>query len=104
MATKIGYLPPTRERVMERRANAAPVLDLPARAGDLGFDSVRAGDCVLARPRHEPLPPLAAAFGWAWRAALGTAVPLPARRFVGDRERHLEAVVGIGERLGWNRP
>src|SRR5215472_4663394 len=60
MAPRIGYLLPTRERVMEGRPQTGPLLDLAARAESLGFDSVWVGDSLLARPRHDPLTLLAA--------------------------------------------
>ena len=45
---------------MEGRPETASLLDLAARAEDLGFDSVWVGDSLLARPRHDPLTLLAA--------------------------------------------
>ncbi|MBO0737267.1 MAG: LLM class flavin-dependent oxidoreductase [Alphaproteobacteria bacterium] len=80
MATQIGYLLPTRERVMEGRPEAAPLLDLAVRAEKLGFQSVWVGDSLLARPRHDPLTLLAAAAARTKRVTLGTAVFLPALR------------------------
>src|SRR5262245_37023540 len=44
MPPMIGYLLPTRERVMEGRPETASLLDLAARAENLGFDSVWVGD------------------------------------------------------------
>jgi probable F420-dependent oxidoreductase len=76
----MGYLLPTREQVMEGRAEAAPLLALAARAEALGYDSVWVGDSVLARPRHDPLILLAGVAGRVPRVALGTAVLLPALR------------------------
>jgi alkanesulfonate monooxygenase SsuD/methylene tetrahydromethanopterin reductase-like flavin-dependent oxidoreductase (luciferase family) len=80
MTLRIGYLLPTRERVMAGQAQAAPLLELAQRAERLGFDSVWAGDSVLARPRHEPLTLLAAVASRVPRIAIGTAVLLPALR------------------------
>ncbi|PJK28197.1 LLM class flavin-dependent oxidoreductase [Minwuia thermotolerans] len=77
---KIGYLLPTRERVMEGRHETAPLLALAERAEGLGFDSLWAGDSLLARPRHEPLTLLAAVAARTAKAELGTAVLLPALR------------------------
>jgi alkanesulfonate monooxygenase SsuD/methylene tetrahydromethanopterin reductase-like flavin-dependent oxidoreductase (luciferase family) len=51
MAPRIGYLLPTRERVMEGRPETGPLLALAERAEGLGFDSVWVGDSLLARPR-----------------------------------------------------
>ena len=80
MTVRIGYLLPTRESVMEGRPEAEPLLNLAERAERLGFDSVWAGDSLLARPRHEPLTLLAAVAGRTRRVKLGTAVLLPALR------------------------
>src|SRR5499425_2818096 len=80
MPLKIGYLLPTRERVMESRPQTGPLLDLAARAERLGFDSVWVGDSLLARPRHDPLTLLAAVAARTRKVALGTAVFLPALR------------------------
>ncbi len=76
MSTKLGYLLPTREQIMEGKPQAAPLLDLAARAESLGFDSVWVGDSLLARPRHEPLALLAGVAGRVPRLELGTAVLL----------------------------
>src|SRR5712671_6037301 len=80
MPPKIGYLLPTRERIMEDRPETASLLDLTARAENLGFDSVWVGDSLLARPRHDPLTLLAAVAAFTQKVALGTAVFLPALR------------------------
>ncbi len=80
MTPKVGYVLPTREQVMRGRPEAAPLLDLAARAEALGFDSVWVGDSLLARPRHEPLTLLAAIAVRAPRVTLGTAVLLPVLR------------------------
>jgi alkanesulfonate monooxygenase SsuD/methylene tetrahydromethanopterin reductase-like flavin-dependent oxidoreductase (luciferase family) len=80
MATRIGYLLPTREQVMAGRPEAAPLIALAERAADLGFHSIWAGDSLLARPRHDPLTLLAAVGGRVPSVELGTAVLLPALR------------------------
>ena len=80
MPPRIGYLVPTRERVMEGRPEAAPLLALAERAEALGFDSIWVGDSITARPRHEPLTLLSAIAARTKRAELGTAVLLPALR------------------------
>ena len=77
---RIGYLLPTRERVMEGRPETAPLLALAARAEALGYDSVWIGDSLLSRPRHDPLTLLAAVAARTTRASLGTAVLIPALR------------------------
>ena len=80
MAVRIGYLLPTRERVMEGRPEAAPLIALAERAESLGYDSIWVGDSILARPRHEPLTLLSAVAARTRRVELGTAVLLPALR------------------------
>ena len=77
---KLGYLLPTRERVMEGQPETGPLLALAEKAEGLGFDSIWVGDSLTARPRHEPLTLLAAVAGRARKAELGTAVLLPALR------------------------
>src|ERR1700757_4471804 len=78
MSIRIGYLLPTRERVMAGQPQASSLLELAQRAERLGFDSVWAGDSLLARPRHEPLTLLAAVASRVRRVDVGTAVLLPA--------------------------
>jgi alkanesulfonate monooxygenase SsuD/methylene tetrahydromethanopterin reductase-like flavin-dependent oxidoreductase (luciferase family) len=77
---KLGYLLPTRERIMEGRHETAPLLALAERAEVLGFDSIWVGDSLLARPRHDPLTLLAAVAARTRKVELGTAVLLPALR------------------------
>ena len=77
---RVGYLLPTRERVMEGLPETASLLTLAERAESLGFDSVWAGDSLLARPRHDPLTLLAAVAARTRKVELGTAVLLPALR------------------------
>jgi alkanesulfonate monooxygenase SsuD/methylene tetrahydromethanopterin reductase-like flavin-dependent oxidoreductase (luciferase family) len=80
MPTQIGYLLPTRERVMEGLPETGPLLDLAVRAESLGSDSVWVGDSLLARPRHDPLTLLTAVAARTRSVTLGTAVFLPALR------------------------
>jgi probable F420-dependent oxidoreductase len=80
MPPRIGYLLPTREKIMAGEPDAAPLLALAERAERLGFDSIWVGDSITARPRHEPLTLLAAVAGRTSRVELGTAVLLPALR------------------------
>lgn len=80
MPLRIGYLLPTREQVMGGEPRVAPLLALADRAEQLGFDSIWAGDLVLARPRHEPLALLTAVAARLKRVSVGTAVLLPALR------------------------
>jgi alkanesulfonate monooxygenase SsuD/methylene tetrahydromethanopterin reductase-like flavin-dependent oxidoreductase (luciferase family) len=80
MPSRIGYLLPTRERIMEGQPAAAPLLELAAHAEGLGFDSIWIGDSLMARPRHEPMTMLAAVAARLPRVEIGTAVLLPALR------------------------
>ncbi len=63
MAPKIGYLLPTRERVMEDRPDGVALIDLARRAEDMGYDSIWIGDSLFDKPRHEPLTMLAGIAG-----------------------------------------
>lgn len=78
--TKVGYLLPTREKVMAGDHSARDLLDLGKLAADLGFDSLWVGDSLLARPRHDPLTILAGVAAAVPDVQLGTAVLLPALR------------------------
>src|SRR5215470_1845666 len=77
---KLGYLLPTRERVMENHHETGSLLALAEKAEGLGYDSIWVGDSITARPRHEPLTLLSAVAARTKRAELGTAVLLPALR------------------------
>jgi alkanesulfonate monooxygenase SsuD/methylene tetrahydromethanopterin reductase-like flavin-dependent oxidoreductase (luciferase family) len=80
-AVSFGFLLPTREMVMTQSPpELRPILDLAERAEALGFDSVWAGDSILARPRFEALTTLAAVAARTQRVKLGTAVLLSALR------------------------
>jgi alkanesulfonate monooxygenase SsuD/methylene tetrahydromethanopterin reductase-like flavin-dependent oxidoreductase (luciferase family) len=80
MSLRIGYLLPTRERIMEGQYDAAPLFALADRAEKLGFDGLWIGDSLTARPRHDPLTLLAAIGARVPRLTIGTAVLLPALR------------------------
>ena len=80
MTPKIGYLLPTRENIMQGQPSGKLLLDAAREAQALGFDSVWAGDSMLARPRHDPLTLLAAVAGAVPDVQIGTAVLLPALR------------------------
>ena len=77
---RLGYLLPTRERVMEGEHETGPLLALAEKAEVLGFESIWVGDSVTAKPRHDPLILLAAVAGRTRKAELGTAVLLAAMR------------------------
>lgn len=79
-----GYVLPTRGVVLgndtprDQAAHAnASVVDLAQTAETLGFDSVWAGDSVLAKPRLQPLATLATVAGCTNAIDLGTAIALP---------------------------
>ncbi len=97
MPPQIGYLLPTRERVMEGRPETAPLLELAACAEGLGFDSIWVGDSLLARPRHDPLTLLAAVAARTRKVTLGTAVFLPALRNPVVLAHQLATLDQIGE-------
>lgn len=79
--TKIGVLLPTREAVMYGgTGDPRPLVDLAKRAEAAGFDSVWAGDSLLAKPRAEPITLLAGVATATERVELGTAVMLSAMR------------------------
>ncbi len=80
MPPKIGYLLPTRERIMEGRPETASLLKLAEKASALGFDSIWVGDSLTARPRHDPLTLLAGVAGRIPGITIGTAVLLPMLR------------------------
>lgn len=80
MTISIGYLLPTRERVMTGQPETGELLRLAQKAGDLGFDSLWAGDSLLARPRHDPLTLLSAVSARVARVKVGTAILLPVLR------------------------
>lgn len=80
MPVELGYLLPTRERIMVGNHETAPIVDLADHAEAVGLDSVWIGDSLLAKPRHEPLALLAAIAGRTKRIRMGTAVLLPMLR------------------------
>ncbi|MEM7323137.1 MAG: LLM class flavin-dependent oxidoreductase [Actinomycetota bacterium] len=77
---QLGYVLPTRENIMNGKPPGAALLDAARRAGGLGFDSIWAGDSLLAKPRHDPLTLLAAVSGAVPDVTIGSAVLLLAMR------------------------
>lgn len=69
----IGVLLPTRD-VVATGGDVSTTLSIARAAEDLGYDSVWAGDSVVARPRLDPLTTLAAVAGCTRDILLGTAV------------------------------
>jgi alkanesulfonate monooxygenase SsuD/methylene tetrahydromethanopterin reductase-like flavin-dependent oxidoreductase (luciferase family) len=80
MNLKVGILLPTREAAILGRYSVAPLLDLAQQVEELGFDSVWAGDSLLARPRLDPLIVLSACAAVTRRVVLGTAALTAALR------------------------
>ena len=80
MSLSLGYLLPTRERIMVGVHETSQILDLASHADNIGLDSVWIGDSLLAKPRHEPLSLIAAIAGRTKNVKMGTAVLLPMLR------------------------
>src|SRR4029077_4466095 len=100
-----GLLLPSREALLWADSDLAFVVEAARRAEKAGYDSVWAGDSLLARPRGEPLTLLAAVAGATSRVTLGTAVLLPLLRHpvslahvlaTVDRIAFGRLVVGVG--------
>lgn len=100
-----GLLLPSREVLLWANSDLAFLVGAARRAEEAGFDSVWAGDSLLARPRGEPLIILAAVAGATTRVTLGTAVLLPLLRHpvshahllaTLDRVAQGRLIVGIG--------
>src|SRR5713226_2432001 len=79
-APSTGLLLPSREALLWGDSNLAFVVDAARHAERVGYDSVWAGDSLLARPRGEPVTLLAAIAGATSRVTLGPAVLLPLLR------------------------
>jgi alkanesulfonate monooxygenase SsuD/methylene tetrahydromethanopterin reductase-like flavin-dependent oxidoreductase (luciferase family) len=75
-----GLLLPSREALLWADGDLSFVIETARKAEQAGYDSVWAGDSLLARPRGEPLTLLAAVAGATTRVTLGTAVLLPLLR------------------------
>ena len=80
MKVDLGLLLPSRDVLLWGDSNLRVLVDTAVEAERLGFQSVWAGDSLLARPRGEPLTVLAAVAGATKRVRLGTAVLLPLLR------------------------
>ena len=75
-----GLLLPSREALLWADSDLSFVIEAARRAEQAGYDSVWAGDSLLARPRGEPLILLAGVAGATNRVTLGTGVLLPLLR------------------------
>lgn len=80
LSPKTGLLLPSREALLWAEGDLTFILDAARKAEQAGYDSVWAGDSLLARPRGEPLILLAGVAGATTRVMLGTAVLLPLLR------------------------
>jgi alkanesulfonate monooxygenase SsuD/methylene tetrahydromethanopterin reductase-like flavin-dependent oxidoreductase (luciferase family) len=75
-----GLLLPSREALLWADSDLAFLIEAARQAEKAGYDSVWAGDSLLARPRGEPLTLLAGVAGATTSVTLGTAVLLPLLR------------------------
>jgi alkanesulfonate monooxygenase SsuD/methylene tetrahydromethanopterin reductase-like flavin-dependent oxidoreductase (luciferase family) len=100
-----GLLLPSREALLWADGDLTVVVEAARLAEQAGYDSVWAGDSLLARPRGEPITLLAAVAGATTRVRLGTAVLLPLLRHplslahglsTLDRIAKGRVIVGIG--------
>jgi alkanesulfonate monooxygenase SsuD/methylene tetrahydromethanopterin reductase-like flavin-dependent oxidoreductase (luciferase family) len=100
-----GLLLPSREALLWADSDLDFLIEAARHAEKAGFDSVWAGDSLLARPRGEPITLLAAVAGATTRVSLGTAVLLPLLRHplslahslaTLDRIAKGRVIVGIG--------
>src|SRR2546430_3957885 len=101
----IGRLLPSREALLWGDSDMAFMVEPARQAKQAGYDSVWAGDSLLARPGAEPLSLLSAVAGATTRVSLGTAVLLPLLRHplslahalsTLDRLSRGRVIVGIG--------
>ncbi len=104
-APSTGLLLPSREALLWADGDLAFVIEAARQAERAGYDSVWAGDSLLARPRGEPVTLLAAVAGATTHVTLGTAVLLPLLRHplslahalaTLDRIASGRVIVGIG--------
>jgi alkanesulfonate monooxygenase SsuD/methylene tetrahydromethanopterin reductase-like flavin-dependent oxidoreductase (luciferase family) len=79
-SVEVGLLLPSREVLLWADSDLSRIVDIARAAEADGYDSVWAGDSLLARPRGEPVSLLSAVAGATERVQLGTAVLLPLLR------------------------
>ena len=111
LMTRFGVLLPSRQGGAFDAAPLREIVALAARAEALGFDSVWAGESVLARPRLEPSTWLAAVAASVPRIGIGTAVALPALHpplLLAHRLASLDCISGgrlvVGAGIGIDTP
>ena len=63
MSMEVGYLLPTRERIVVGVHETREILELADHADNIGLDAVWIGDSLLAKPRHDPITLMAAIAG-----------------------------------------
>jgi alkanesulfonate monooxygenase SsuD/methylene tetrahydromethanopterin reductase-like flavin-dependent oxidoreductase (luciferase family) len=105
---KVGLLLPTREFAISGDRDASGLVDFARRAEGLGFDSVWAGDSLVARPRVEPLTLLSAVAAVTTSIGLGTAAltgalrhPLLAAHTIASLDRLAEGRLTLGLGAGF---
>ena len=99
MPLELGYLLPTRERIMVGKHETGDIIALGDLADQLGIDSVWIGDSLLAKPRHDPLTLIAAI---AARTADRSFPGAPPRRAPsGCRESPVDELGGMRVRGGF---
>ncbi len=100
-----GLLLPSREALLWGDSDLAFVIQAAQQAEQAGYDSVWAGDSLLARPRGEPMTLLAGVAGATTRVTIGTAVlllllrhPLSLAHALATLDRIAEGrlIVGVG--------
>jgi alkanesulfonate monooxygenase SsuD/methylene tetrahydromethanopterin reductase-like flavin-dependent oxidoreductase (luciferase family) len=103
----VGIVLPTREAAISGHNDPHQLLQFAHDCEHLGFDSVWAGDSLLARPRFEPLTLLAAIAARTEHVTIGTAAltpairhPLPAAHAIATLDRisdgRLTLAIGAG--------
>jgi alkanesulfonate monooxygenase SsuD/methylene tetrahydromethanopterin reductase-like flavin-dependent oxidoreductase (luciferase family) len=107
-APHVGVMLPTREAL---RLGARVAIDFGARAEAFGFDSVWAGDSLLARPLLDPLTTLAAVAARTSSIRLGTAVllaplyqPVVAARAIASVDQLSDGRLILGVGRGFDLP
>src|SRR3989475_12398852 len=110
---RLGIVVPTRGAVMQsaRRPPVEECWAMARHADGAGYDAVWVGNGIAARPRLEPLTPLAYLAGITERVRLGTAVLLPAlghpvvpAHQIGNVDQISRGRLVLGLGVGWSLP